>query len=210
MPSSDDLLWYAGYGSNLDPARFDCYLMGGAPPGATRGYPGTRDAVAARETRALTVPGRVTFAWESPTWHGGGVAFFDAQAPGPLDGESPVSAYLITRRQFSDVLEQEMWRDPGIDHDLTAVWGEGRHAVGPGHYETVVMLGEMGGHPVLTFTAAELPAVNSPDPGYLATMVRGLRGVHGWDDDQIVDYLLGCAGAAPTWTRDALRRAVLR
>ena len=69
MPSSD-LLWYAAYGSNLDPARFDCYLRGGCPPGATRTYPGTRDAAAAQEPRATRIPGQVVFGWDSPTWGG--------------------------------------------------------------------------------------------------------------------------------------------
>src|SRR5689334_10989150 len=118
MPSSDaapdDLVWYAAYGSNLDPDRFGCYLRGGRPPGATRDYPGTRDRSPAREVRAAELPGRLVFAWDSPTW-GGGIAFYDP------DGVDSVlaAAYLLTRRQFADVLEQEMWREPGAEHDLT-------------------------------------------------------------------------------------------
>ena len=53
MPSSD-LIWYAAYGSNLDPARFDVYLYGGRPDGGSREYPGTRDATAARAVTATT------------------------------------------------------------------------------------------------------------------------------------------------------------
>src|SRR5690349_24775635 len=90
MPSSD-LIWYAAYGSNLDPARFDVYLYGGRPDGGSRDYPGTRDATAALETRPAVLPGDVVFGWESPTW-GGGVAFYDAESA----GEVPATAYLLT------------------------------------------------------------------------------------------------------------------
>ena len=198
MPSSD-LIWYAAYGSNLDPARFDVYLYGGRPDGGNRDYPGTRDAAAALETRPTVLPGDVVFGWESPTW-GGGVAFFDADAP----GEVPATAYLLTPRQFSDVVDQEMWRPPGTDHDLAEVLAAGRSALGPGRYETVHRVGDLDGHPVLTFTADVLPPLNAPSAAYLATMVRGLRSVHELDDERIVDELLARPGMIPAWNRDSL------
>ena len=203
MPSSEQdqgLLWYAAYGSNLDPARFDVYLYGGRPDGGSRHYPGTRDSAAARETRTTTLPGDVVFGWDSPTW-GGGVAFFDAESP----GEVPVTAYLLTRRQFSDVVDQEMWRAPGSDHDFTEVLSAGRSALGPGRYETVHRVGDLDGHPVLTFTADVLPALNAPSAAYLATMVRGLRAVHGMSDDEMADSLLARRGMRPTWDEQRLR-----
>ena len=199
MPSSD-LIWYAAYGSNLDPARFDVYLYGGRPDGGKRDYPGTRDAEAALETQPTALPGDVVFGWESPTW-GGGVAFFDAEA----SGEVPATAYLLTPRQFSDVVDQEMWRVPGSDHDFAEVLSAGRSALGPGRYETVHRVGDLDGHPVLTFTADVLPTLNAPSSGYLATMVRGLRAVHRLSDDEIVDLLLARPGMRPTWDEESVR-----
>jgi hypothetical protein len=199
MPSSD-LIWYAAYGSNLDPARFDVYLYGGRPDGGNRDYPGIRDAAAARQTRPTVLPGDVVFGWESPTW-GGGVAFFDAEA----SGEVPATAYLLTRRQFSDVVDQEMWRHPGSDHDFAEVLSAGRSALGPGRYETVHRVGDLDGHPVLTFTADVLPALNAPSGAYLATMVRGLRAVHGLSDDEIADLLLARPGMRPDWDEESVR-----
>lgn len=193
------MVWYAAYGSNLDPARFDAYLYGGRPDGAERDYPGTRDAVAALETRAATLAGDVVFGWESPTW-GGGVAFFDAET----GGEVPVTAYLLTTRQFSDVVDQEMWRPPGSDHDLSEVLALGRAALGPGRYETLHRVGDLDGHPVLTFTADVIPPLNAPSAAYLATMARGLRAVHDLGDDAIVDYLLARPGIGPAWDRTGL------
>ena len=204
MPSSEEsLVWYAAYGSNLDPARFDAYLYGGRPDGAERDYPGTRDAVAAQETRPTTLPGDVVFAWESPTW-GGGVAFFDAEGPGAV----PATAYLLTARQFSDVLDQEMWRPPGSNHDLSEVLDLGRGALGPGRYETLHRVGDLDGHPVLTFTADVIPPLNAPSALYLATMVRGLRAVHRLTDDEIVDILLARPGIRPAWDTESLRALV--
>ena len=67
--------------------------------------------------------GRLTFAWESPTW-GGGIAFHEPDA----DGSVLACAYLVTAGQLSDVLEQEMWREPGADLDLSEVVAARRHA----------------------------------------------------------------------------------
>ena len=206
MPSSEDgprvdLVWYAAYGSNLDPARFDCYLRGGRPPGATRDYPGTRDRSPALEVRAAELPGRLFFAWDSPTW-GGGIAFYDPDG----DGAVLATAYLLTRRQFADVVEQEMWREPGAEHDLTEVLTHGRHQLGPGRYETLHLVGDLDGHPVLTFSCADPAGLepNSPAPAYVRTMARGLRVVHGLDAAAITDHVLACPGVTPHWDRESL------
>ena len=96
-----------------------------------------------------------------------------------------------------------MGRDPGADHDLAEVIGEGRQVLGPGRYETLHLTGEIEGRPVLTFSVDEPPEHgpegagddhDAPAPAYLATMARGLRRVHGLADDAIADYLLGAGG----------------
>ncbi len=139
------------------------------------------------------MPGRLVFAWHSPTW-GGSIAFHD---PGG-DGEVLSTAYLLPRATFSDVVEQEMWRAPGADHDLAEVLGQGRQSLGPGRYETLHLTGELDGRPVVTFSAEDpsLLEPGPPAPAYLATMARGLRHAHGLDDDAIADYLLGASGIA--------------
>jgi hypothetical protein len=160
--------------------------MGGCPPGATRTYPGTRDRSPALGTRPFVMPGRLVFAWRSPTW-GGAIAFHDPDG----DGQVLSTAYLLTRRMFSDVVEQEMRREPGADHDLTEVLARRRHELGPGRYETLHLTGELDGRPVLTFSASDLAALErgKPAPAYVATMARGLRAVHGLTDPEIDDYL---------------------
>lgn len=132
------------------------------------------------------MPGRLVFAWQSPTW-GGSIAFHD---PGG-GGEVLSTAYLLSPATFSDVVEQEMWRDPVVDHDLAEVIGAGRQVLGPGRYETLHLIGELDGLPVLTFSAADPGQLEPGEPAaaYLATMARGLRRIHGLTETEITDYL---------------------
>lgn len=179
-------LWYAAYGSNLDRRRFEAYLSGGRPVGASRTYPGARDPSPPSDDRPLLLPGRIFFAWKSPTW-GGGIAFYDAEANGTVYAR----AYRITSDQFGDLAAQEMRREPGADLDLARVLAERRHSYGPGRYETLHLVGELDGLPVLTFTAPtghEL-VPNPPAPAYVDTIVRGLRECHGLTQQQARAYL---------------------
>jgi hypothetical protein len=147
------------------------------------------------------------FAWRSPTC-GGGIAFHEpTPEPGPV---VLARAYLVTVRQLCDVLEQEMRREPGVDHDLRAALAGARHVVGPGRYETLVPAGRLGGRPVVTLGCgdARLLGLRAPAAAYVATLARGLRSTHRLTDAEIVDYLLGCPGVTPTWTRSTLLAAV--
>ncbi|KQZ88826.1 hypothetical protein ASD62_05420 [Phycicoccus sp. Root563] len=189
-------VWYASYGSNLARDRFLCYLQGGRPPGATRTYPGARDTTAPADDRPMTLPGEVFFAWESPTW-GGGIAFYDATAT----GTALARAYLLTEQQFADVAAQEMHREPGEDLDLTTVLDEARHDLGPGRYESLHLVGELDGHPVLTFTTPDPVSLqrNAPTRPYVETIARGLRESHGLGAHAITDYLTARPGAELGW-----------
>lgn len=202
---SPDTVWYAAYGSNLDLERFRCYLLGGRPPGAARTYPGARAATEPLEVTPFRMSGAVSFAWESPTW-GGGIAFHEPDA----EGETLARAYRVTVQQLGDVLEQEMGRTPGTDHDLAEVLATGRHVVGPGRYETLHLAGEIDRRPVLTFSTPDAASLGlrAPAPAYVATMASGLRQAHGLGDDALVDYLFGCPGVSAGWTRDELLELV--
>ena len=191
-------LWYASYGSNLSRDRFLCYLRGGRPEGAARTYPGARDTTLPSADTAFVLPGNVFVGWHSPTW-GGGIAFYDADGPGRALGR----AYLISEGQFADVAAQEMHREPGSDLDLSTVLDERQHTVGPGRYEALHLVGELEGHPVITFTSPEPADVptSAPSSAYLGMVARGLRETHEHTDDQLVDYLVDCPGVAPEWSR---------
>jgi hypothetical protein len=201
------LVWYVSYGSNMHADRFTCYLAGGTPDGGNRCYSGCRDVTPPLDTRGCAVPGGVYFATESLVW-GGGRAFFD---PG-LRGVTYARAYLITAEQFADVRAQEMYGETGTDLDLREVLEQGRAQLGKGRYETLLRLGELDGHPMLTFTApwsfADLPldgvAINPPSAPYLRTFGHGLRAAHGWNPRRAADYLAGLPGADGVWPADEI------
>ncbi|WP_034487404.1 hypothetical protein, partial [Actinomadura oligospora] len=190
------MLWYAAYGSNLRRDRFLCYLEGGRPEGGARTNTGCRDPRPPAADRPVLLPGGIYFALESLVW-GGGMAFYDPT----LDGEAPARAYLLTSGQFGDVLAQEMRREVGADIDLTPAVTTGRQTLGPGRYDTVLKVGEVAGHPMLTFTSPHGAAeadLNAPSAAYLAMLTAGLRESHGWPPDRITTYLMTRPGALGT------------
>lgn len=198
MITQPPLVWYVSYGSNMCADRLGCYLVGGVPAGARRGYSGCRDRRAPLRTTAYQLAGGVYFATESAVW-GGGRAFYDPE----LTGAAAARAYLITSGQFADIASQEMYRPTGVDFDLTAVLATGRVEVGPGRYETLLYLGDLDGHPLLTFTApwhATDVCWTAPSASYLRILMAGLRETYGWGNPQIGRYLAGLPGARGHWT----------
>lgn len=189
-----EYVWYVSYGSNMNARRLSCYLEGGCPPGAKRSYPGARDHTPPRGDAAVMLRGRLYFGLASTVW-GGGIAFYDHQSHGPTPGR----AYLITVEQFADIAAQEMHRAPKPDNRLEAVvrsgLPRGRHVAGPGHYETLLRVGERDGAAMLTFTApghaAEMD-VNQPSEAYLEMLSEGLAQSHGWDRARSRRYFASC------------------
>ncbi len=192
------LVWYVSYGSNMCIDRLSCYLSGGAPLSARRAYPGCRDRRAPLRATGYELAGGVYFATESAVW-GGGRAFYDPELPGP----AAARAYLITSGQFADIAAQEMSRTPGEDLDLTAVLAKRRVELGPGRYETLLHIDDLGGYPLLTFTAPWRAADVSwrpPSAPYLRVLMAGLRETYGWDNHRIAGYLTQLPGARGYWT----------
>lgn len=195
---SEPLVWYVSYGSNMNAARFGCYLAGGTPIGARRSFPGCRDTRPPLATRGYELRGGIYFATRSPVW-GGGRAFYDPALP----GTAPARAYLITASQFADVAAQEMYRAPGADLDLREAIAAGRAELGPGRYETLLCVGHLDDHPVLTFTApwaAHDVEPEAPSAGYLRMLATGLCDAHGWEMPRAAGYLARLRGAAGAWS----------
>jgi hypothetical protein len=198
-------VWYASYGSNLCRDRFLCYVRGGRPPGASRGYGGARDSTLPTEDRPLTLPGEVFFGWTSRTW-GGGIAFYDADST----GTALARAYRVTSQQLADVAAQEMRREPGEDLDLAQVMETSRQDLGRGRYAALHLVGELDGEPVLTFTAPDPAALEHrpPAPAYLAMLARGLGESHGLSGAEVVSYLRERPGLGPDWDEGRLGELV--
>lgn len=198
-------VWYVAYGSNLGLDRFRCYLAGGTPTGGLREYPGCRDPSDPERITAFDVPGGLVFAGESTVW-GGGMAFYDAHAP----GRAACRAYLVTVEQFADVVAQEMRRPPGGEfaRDLAGLLGdvESVHTMGSGRYETVTRLGEREGSAMFTVTHDDAGSLEpaAPTAPYLWWISAGLREAHGWDGHRIAGYLAAAPGVVGAWTRTEL------
>ena len=198
-------VWYVAYGSNLALDRFRCYLAGGRPAGGARVYAGCRDHSDPQRIAGVHVPGGLVFAGTSRVW-GGGSAFYDHAAAGCVAGR----AYLLTANQLGDVAAQEMRREPGGEfaRELAALLPDvnALHTMGPGRYETVVRLGERDGRPMFTVThdpAADLEPA-APTAPYLRWIATGLTEAHGWNTQQVVEYLQAAPGVQKAWTPDAL------
>lgn len=174
---SQALVWYVSYGSNMSRDRLACYLQGGRPPGAHVTYPGARNPAPPVAEIGIELPGSIYFAGCSTVWGGGGMAFYDHNAPGP----TPAKAYLVTAEQFADVADQEMHRPPSANNPLEQLAVElpagSTHSVGPGGYETLVVLGHRDGVPMVTFTSAhgsEAVPHTVPVEAYLSMLRRGV------------------------------------
>ncbi|MBB2890828.1 histone deacetylase [Flexivirga oryzae] len=178
-------VWYAAYGSNLSPERFDNYVRGGRPDGALRTYAGCRDTTAPTGRRATSLPGRVFFGGASQVW-GGGMAFYDPARPGP----SYATAYRLTAEQFADVWSQECHRPVGGSVPIDDVVAGGDWCGGGGRYDRILLVGSIDEEPVVTFTfAAARPAPNPPAAAYAATIERGLVTSHGLAEGDAAQYV---------------------
>jgi hypothetical protein len=196
--STEDLVWYVAYGSNMKAARFQCYLSGGRPGGASRTYTGSRDPSRPRRHLGIRLPGGLIFSGRSTVW-GGGIAFYDTRGRGELAAR----AYLITFGQLSDVVAQEGRRPVGgdlaLDQPVDRSWVVPSHA-----YETLLHVRDHDGVPMLTITSAVHLEPTTPSAAYLRTMVDGLRETFGWSVVECVDYLLPAPGVVPAWTAGEL------
>lgn len=191
-------VWYAAYGSNLSRERFDIYLRGGCPQGATHSFPGCRDLSPPTQDVAGELGTQLAFGGFSQTW-GGGVAFV-RDTPG---ARTLVRMYLITLDQFEDVVAQENWLVPGtvtVEPSTEQVVLDGDHT-----YRLVIPLGERDGVPVLTISQLPVTEVAEPTAAYLHYIGTGLRESHGLSTDALVDYLVSAPGAPGA---DAVRAAV--
>ena len=137
----EDEIWYAAYGSSLSTERFRYYLEGGVCPQNGKRYRGCTDRSLWKETVVDKVSGRVYFARHSPSWNGGGVAFFSRENYGNVI----IRRYRITWGQLKDIQLQE----------------------GPAWYHRIECLGFSDGRPVYTLTSEKSQTATEPDKAYL-------------------------------------------
>lgn len=178
--------------------------------GTTRNYSGFRNSRPPRRTRPLMLPGSVYFGGESGVW-GGGMAFYAPEAPAGWPRTAAARGYLLTAGQFADLVAQEMHRPAHGDLDLSRVLRDGRDELGPGRYETLVHLGDLDGHPILTCTAPGDPAIvelRAPSARYLGMIASGLHRTFDWPATRVSEYLTALPGIEGVWDRDELEAVI--
>jgi hypothetical protein len=211
-----ELVWYVGYGSNLNRARFMAYLRGGRIPGNGVIHEGCADTSPPVDDVPVVLPNALYFAgWSDRAWGGTAAGFItlDAWAPTAL-----ARAYLITCAQFLDVARQENANRAAVDdlHAFDATVARARrrgHArlLSTGSYRELVWCGEREGRPLLSFSApANRTDLAPPSAAYLRVIGSGLQECHGLSTAQAVAYLGECPGVRGHWAPDALRDVLLR
>ena len=189
-------VWYACYGSNLREQRFNCYLVGGQPEGATFTQPGARDNTApVMDDLFFSDDWQLTFARQSSSWEGKAVAFLAKSQKGvELENTSSIKTtcfriYQVKFQQFVDVYLQENGIDPNLDAKASGkaqAWlekedlGKEGYSDPPeklcvdGWYRRLVKMGVVNGMPIVSFTSDEELAFEIPGKNYLHTIGVGL------------------------------------
>lgn len=183
---SNDLVWYASYGSNLSIDRFMTYIEGGVAPGSLRSQPGARNATPPRHIMPFTLPYSLYFAGESSFWTGG-MGFLDHTAV----GATLARAYLITREQFIDVVTQENHLTDPVQIDFDTAINDGTSRIQPtSPYGLLLHAGHRDNYPVFTFTSEQPGQTRTvPSARYLDTIAQGLMQTHKLTTDEAHAYL---------------------
>lgn len=192
----EELVWYAGYGSNLLAERFAAYMIGLPPPNSPGGIAesGARDSRLPRAEWTGEINFEIVFAGAADKWGGGAVAFVD---PTPGSGKAYVRAFLVTVEQLEDLHRQENRSTEVRPVDLDQLVAEGSVTLQDGWYsDLLVGATHEDGRPIVVVAGPEQPELGAPHKSYLTTMASGLSTDFGLSHDEICDYLSSRRGAA--------------
>lgn len=207
-------VWYAGFGANLDDARFSLYLSGGTLPGLNRVYRGARDRTPAQGVATCVASGRMRFAGSFDVWGSGGGAAFYVDDPSRT---VILRAHLISVAQLADLVLQENGlqpsETPALSDDVAEQLGRfvGAYAAGAGvptlslaglpaggevAYDSVHLLDAYGldgrRYEAVVLGARCQPERNAPPVAYLQVIREGLEGSCGLSGDIVSEYLESC------------------
>lgn len=192
--TGEELVWYAGYGSNLLPERFLTYMQGGHPPNAPEHLveEGARDSRPPRDEICAQIDFGISFGGESKRW-GGGVAFVD---PRPSSGQAYVRAYLVTIGQLEDLHRQENRADEVREVDLARLVADGSQRLHDAHYPNLLVGAiHSDDRAIVVISGDAPPPTTVPGIAYLTTMAQGLDEGFGLTRSEIASYLCSRPGA---------------
>ncbi len=168
--NDEDVIWYAGYGSNLSKKRFLCYVEGGCCEANGKNYPGcTHKQLISDIDDHAWFSGQMFFGNESGTWNGKGVAFYDPNA----SGRTYMRMFKVTRQQLKEIQKQE---------GPSRMW-----------YGKIQALGiHADGCPIYTLTSETRRPANAPDKTYLSLIIRALIEENGFTENEANNYIAMC------------------
>lgn len=170
IKNEDDVIWYAGYGSNLSKERFMYYIEGGICRENGREYDGcTNKQLVSDADDHAWFPGQMYFGNKSGTWNGKSVAFYDPNA----SGRTFMRMFKITRQQLKEIQIQE---GPSIN------W-----------YGKIQTLGiHTDGCPIYTLTSETRRPAYAPDETYLSLIKKALIEENGFTENEANLYIALC------------------
>lgn len=176
-------LWYVGYGSNLCHERFVHYVKGGGFRLGGKPCIGCRDKTFLNESKPIKIPHGLFFANNAQWWENGGVAFLSLEPELDENNYTYGRMWKITRKQFSDVWDQE----------------------GRGWYDKELNLGQDNDSiPIVTITSSNKLESNTPSDNYLKTMSIGLKETYHLDKKTTLEYLIEKPGIKNNMTKEKL------
>lgn len=198
MKEAKQYVWYASYGSNLNPERFLCYIKGGSPEGSTRVEAGCRDNSLPIDESTFIINFPLYFAKNASGWGNQGVAFIGLNQDS--DDITYSKKYLVTTEQFLDIVKQE---NGGIEFDIDLDEVKEKASINFRHswYGNILYLGEEKGYPIFTFTAPwDITEIDweTPSHAYLTTIIKGLQSE--LSNEEIYQYLKNKPGIKGHYT----------
>lgn len=183
---TDNLVWYAAYGSNLNPDRLISYIEGDKPKFSEKGMRGCRDKTHPRGTKVFEDSFELYFAKRSSIWDGG-VCFI-------REGNSRTlfNLYLVSIDQFRDILLQECGLNE-IGKKIDIVLNKENILLDDrSWYGRILFLGDLEGYPIYTMTAPEdySDELSNPSRYYLYHIIKGLYEDHDLSKEKIERYLI--------------------
>ncbi|MEQ9403196.1 MAG: hypothetical protein RIM99_06415 [Cyclobacteriaceae bacterium] len=192
---SDDLVWYAAYGSNIQEERFLCYIRGGRPNGRSSIYEGCRDKTLPVDDEEIYLKNLLYFAKRSKGWNHRGVAFISPEFDDSIITYGRI--FLIKKSQFIDLFKQETNTRTDIDVDFECCIEHGNLIVKDSSwYGNVLHLGSKGDYPIFTITNKTYLSdeLNAPDQAYLQTIAAGIAEVFNVNTNELIDYFIKSPG----------------
>jgi hypothetical protein len=201
-----NLIWYVGYGSNLDRSRFLCYIIGGQPDGNSKSYVGCRDRTLPTDEKSIIINHEIYFAKNSTAWNGGGVAFININESEQAQTFSRM--YLIRRQQFEDIAKQETNSEAliTINFEETILLGQSVFKR-PSWYGRVLYLGNDKEYPIFTLTNEDNQTVfTRPDERYISTLMNGIQQSFNLSKQDLVNYFTTKRGIIGAFSVESLNQ----